>query len=81
MSRSPSRARVFVAKKNAISLQGFDERMTPAQILLWLSKQLNRAPEPFDLYHVGKMLYQEGAYSGSAKILQVRSAALRCGYP
>lgn len=45
--------------------------MNSAACLQWLSLELNRQAEAYDLYHAGKLLYQTGRYLGAAKLLQL----------
>ena len=53
-----------------VSLAAFRDDMSADEAATWLSAQLNRPPEPFDLYYTGKLLYQAGRYRGAATVLQ-----------
>jgi hypothetical protein len=53
-----------------VSLRGFNEDMTYEQLKHWLTRELGRAPEQYDLFNMGKFLYQNGAYLGASKVLQ-----------
>lgn len=37
----------------------------------WLTGELNRTPDAYDLYQAGKSLYQSGRYLGASKMLQL----------
>ena len=54
-----------------LALRGLDASMPASQVFEWLAKQINRQPEPYDLYNAGKALYQTGAYLGAVKVLQL----------
>lgn len=54
-----------------ISLADFNAGMNADQIFNWLSVQLNRTPESYDLYRAGSVLYESGVYAGAAKVLQL----------
>lgn len=57
--------------RHGLNLSRFDDGMHPSACYDWLCTELNRPPEPYDLYHTGKMLYQNGRYKGASKMLQL----------
>ena len=57
--------------KSGPTIATLDDHLTPAGCHRWLSRELNREPEAYDLYKIGKALYQHGRYLGAAKFLQM----------
>jgi hypothetical protein len=57
--------------EHGVNLSQVNEKMTTDQLFSWLAVQLNRTPEPFDLYHIGSILYEQGYFGSSAKLLQL----------
>lgn len=57
--------------KLGVSIHTFDESASVDGCLRWLRGELNREPEPIDLYTVGKQLYQSGQFLGAAKMLSL----------
>lgn len=51
------------------------EELRQADVVGWVSRQLNRQPDAIDLFEAGKRLLQDGVYAGAAKVLRAYVAA------
>jgi hypothetical protein len=52
-------------------LTDFRDAMSADELFSWLSIQLDRLPEPRDLYQAGSTLYEAGHYAGAATALRL----------
>eukprot|EP00736_Rhodelphis_marinus_P004662 Rmarinus@m.30211 len=55
----------------ASDLHAFKDNMTLEDFRKWFQQQLNRPPEPHDLYFAGKELFQLGAYTRAKICLEL----------
>lgn len=67
--RTPSTSHLPSSADSEISWVGFDDSKAPAEIVHWLAVQLNRKPDPLDLYAAGKNAFDAGMYKASAAFL------------